>query len=67
MTEINDAWMQHPSAALMNHPMFKSVVIACRPSGGTPSTPKTGRINGSENCFVLPLCTSPLRSPGSRR
>ena len=25
MTEIIDAWMQHPSAALMNHPMFESL------------------------------------------
>ena len=37
MTEINDAWMQHPSAALMNHPMFKSVVVACRPPRGANS------------------------------
>jgi hypothetical protein len=37
VTEINDAWMQHPSAALMNHPMFKSVVVACRPPRGANS------------------------------
>jgi hypothetical protein len=38
-----------------------------RPSGGTRSTPTTERINGSENCCVPPLCTSPPRSPGLRQ